>query len=153
MAADAASRKKSIEELLFNGGRNDDDETSGVDSTLFGAGKYHYFYDDENDSFGRLGSGAPIFSSLQFTNNGVCEDGLPSSTGNPSKAYRLYLYPNVITSGGANPRSFGTATPEGVDVLTYYPCAIGKDCHDCGPRTGASTKWRFAFGDTREAGA
>ena len=33
MAADAASRKKSIEELLFNGGRNDDDETSGVDST------------------------------------------------------------------------------------------------------------------------
>lgn len=44
---------------------------SNEDTSLFGRGKYNYFY-DVNDDFHRLGSRDPIFTPSQFTNNGIC---------------------------------------------------------------------------------
>jgi len=97
-----------------------------VDSSLMGAGKYNYLYDDEAGTSGRMGSGSSLFSPAQFTNNGKCDDGAPSANGNPQGQWRLYLYPGVVTSVGANPRSFGIEDGSGTTVVPYWPCDYGK---------------------------
>ena len=47
------------------------------------------------------------------------EDGAPSALGKPTKSYRLYVYPGIITSSGARPRSFGTVATSGLEVVQY----------------------------------
>ena len=111
--------------LLANGCLADGSEDicdvwpSDEDPTLFGTGKYNYFY-DASDDFHRLGSRDPIFVPNQFTRNGVCEDGLPSVNGNPSRTYKLYIYNDdgirVSPRGGTSYRSFGGGTA-GTTVL------------------------------------
>ena len=103
------------------------------DATFYGLGKYNYLYDDEKGTYGRIGAGGSLFGADAFVNNGFCEDGSPSLIGKPSRQYRLYLYPGVITSYGANPRSFGTAALEGAIVQPYYPCAHGTFSNDSNP--------------------
>ena len=108
-----------------------------VDASMYGPGLYNYLYDDSaghaatnGQEYMRLGSGA---APENFVRNGKCDDGLPSTNGNPQGRYRLYLFPGVATSSGASPRSFGTPQATGLEI-NYWPCATGLDCHDCGPR-------------------
>ncbi|MAO54797.1 MAG: hypothetical protein CMM61_03760 [Rhodospirillaceae bacterium] len=120
-------------------------------ASLASEGQYNYLYDvaedatpdgDDLDDDGhapriahRLGGGderdAAFFSTFnKHEANGLCEDGLPSTRGYPQSMYSLYLFP------GAAPTSNGRTVRAGSDheVRHYFPCPLGSDCADCGPR-------------------
>lgn len=125
-------------------------------ASLASEGQYNYLYDvaedatrddlddhDDLDDDGnaprighRLGGGderdAVFFSTFnKHEANGLCEDGLPSTRGYPQSMYSLYLFP------GLAPTSNGRTVRAGPDheVRHYFPCSLGSDCADCGPRT------------------
>jgi len=70
---------------------------SELDTSLFGVGKYNYFYDGD-DSFHRLGSRDPIFTPDQFKDNGIC-----TCTSARTLTLTLYLVAAILTRLEGNP--------------------------------------------------